>query len=103
MTDETISTPAFGPASAGAEEPGALEPGEVPAGYSDRGGTDRCDTCTFFSLKVAGPDGAAPGECLVHGAPPYIVDAGGWCPAWEAEEDGVPPFPSFGALGDKTC
>lgn len=82
MTDDSIAGPA--PAD-------ALEPGEVPAGYTARGGTDRCDECVFFRALAQGPDGSAPGECLVHGAPPYIVDAGGWCPAWEPD-DGLPPL-----------
>jgi hypothetical protein len=100
MTDETNP----GPVPSNAGDAGALEPGEVPAGYSDRGGTDRCDECIFFIPRVDGPDGSAPGECTVHGLPPYIVDAGGWCPAWEAmDDDDVPPFPSFDILGGKTC
>ena len=95
MVDETNPAPGAGQTPPGATGPGELEEGEVPAGYSERGGTDRCDDCMFFTLKVQGPDGAAPGDCTVHGLPPYIVDAGGWCPAWEAIDDDIPPFPNL--------
>lgn len=95
MADDTNFGPVAGQTPSNAGPPEELEPGEVPAGYSDQGGTDRCDECIFFIAKVNGPDGAAPGECTVHGTPPYIVDAGGWCPAWEADEDDLPPFPDL--------
>ncbi|HLM67168.1 MAG TPA: hypothetical protein VK358_06560 [Longimicrobium sp.] len=72
--------------------PAAEADGEVPGGYTDRGGSDRCDECTFFTAAAPGTDDPR-GACLVHGPPPYIVVAGGWCPAWEPMEGDLPLFP----------
>lgn len=75
--------------SASASEP---EEGEVPGGYSDRGGSDRCDDCIFYSARGDATAEPRMGLCLVHGPPPYLVAAGGWCPAWEPIDGDLPVF-----------
>ena len=77
------------PLPATASEP---EEGEVPGGYSDRGGSDRCDECIFFTARGDAAAESRMGLCLVHGPPPYLVAAGGWCPAWEPIDGDLPVF-----------
>ena len=66
-------------------------PEEVPAGYTAHGGTDRCADCMYFSAHDATSENP-PGDCTVHGPPPYVVQAGGWCPAWEPDDGSLPDF-----------
>jgi hypothetical protein len=66
----------------------APEPGEVPAGYTAGDEVEHCGNCIFFTGRadrLAGPGGPR-GDCTVHGLPPYDVEAGGWCPAWEPSD-----------------
>jgi hypothetical protein len=79
----TMSIEAGGQETPGTGAPEEREAGEVPAGYSPMGGYDRCDECEFWSGKGPGAKDSHLGDCLVHGTPPYIVEAGAWCPAWE--------------------
>lgn len=84
--------PASGPgAEHGAADPGTVapEPGEVPAGYTAGDEVEHCGNCIFFSGRREASDGAR-GDCTVHGMPPYDVEATGWCPAWEPQEDVIP-------------
>jgi hypothetical protein len=79
----TISSEAEGQEAPVPAAPEERDAGEVPAGYSATGGYDRCDECEFWCGRDPGAKDGHLGDCLVHGTPPYIVEASAWCPAWE--------------------